>query len=543
MPAFEAALIFASADAACTALSSGFPAAFARTSPSAQTAAEVLRMLEASRRQREQQDALLQKAERELLKAAKRAQVAIERRVGAPEPVSARALSPSSVRIVTTAESRSSKSSNAAMVQSPPRTPLSGTFYCSRSRSVNPTSKGNAVRSKSPPNKFTFSSPHTPKSHITSPITSPRVINGQSSNSVHHSPRAVSGLAFRKSPVASKVEDLDADEVSSSASFPSVHEETSVRRFSWDFSHSTHPSLPPAKPWRHQERTVGAYISRRIVGMPEYEEVCHRYEGHLNDFKQLCDTIRSHSDKQLGPSSSPRQSNTASPQQTRRDLMLTKGPVDRACNISIEEDDLDPSELASLQGSGFLSQIPRQVADADGSVEDDLGHVAALFLSQVPDTVVLSVHRIENQMLADIYSTLRKTMLSKCELDLWHGTSFESVANIVRNGFNRAYSGKRHGTKLGHGTYFSASASHCTRYCDRKTSRRTVIFAKVLVGAWTKGSPDLLEPPHRVGDRLARYDSTVDDVSAPLNFCIFRDFQALPTHVLQFSASKIEREK
>ncbi|CAE8677727.1 unnamed protein product, partial [Polarella glacialis] len=65
---------------ASTALSSGLPAAFASMTTS--SAVDATKVLDASRRQREQQDALLQRAELELLKAARRAQAALEPRPG-----------------------------------------------------------------------------------------------------------------------------------------------------------------------------------------------------------------------------------------------------------------------------------------------------------------------------------------------------------------------------------------------------------------------------------------------------------------------------
>merc|ERR1719343_572482 len=109
------------------------------------------------------------------------------------------------------------------------------------------------------------------------------------------------------------------------------------------------------------------------------------------------------------------------------------------------------------------------------------------------------------------------------ELKLWHGTTLDCVHNIVLHGFNRAYSG-RHGTKLGHGTYFSANAAYSLRFCGRRQgARRVMLLGKVLVGTCTRGAPDMVEPPYRDEERMARYDTTVDDVDSPSTFCVFRD--------------------
>lgn len=195
----------------------------------------------------------------------------------------------------------------------------------------------------------------------------------------------------------------------------------------------------------------------------------------------------------------------------------------------------EQSVVMPLLNMGALSAMPLPGADLETAEMDDLSHVRSLFLAQVPEANVLSIYRVENQTLRAVYSAVREAMGNDCELDLWHGTAAECVPNIVRNGFNRAYSGRKHGTKLGHGSYFSASAAYSIRFCDKKCVRRYVFFSKVLVGSWTKGSPDLVEPPYKDKECLARYDSTADDHDHPINFCVFRDYQALPTHMLEFT--------
>merc|ERR1712032_303297 len=56
---------------------------------------------------------------------------------------------------------------------------------------------------------------------------------------------------------------------------------------------------------------------------------------------------------------------------------------------------------------------------------------------------------------------------------LWHGTSWDSVPNIVRNGFNRAYSygAMKHGARLGRGTYFAQDPNYALRFCSGGRSR------------------------------------------------------------------------
>lgn len=145
---------------------------------------------------------------------------------------------------------------------------------------------------------------------------------------------------------------------------------------------------------------------------------------------------------------------------------------------------------------------------------------------------------VESGTQATVYDAVRLTLATPCERLLWHGTSWASVQNIMRGGFNRAYSG-RHGTKFGNGTYFAVSPDYALRFCDPGRPR-AVLLARVLVGRYVKGAAGMMEPPiieEKGGDdelvvspstSRRRYDSTVDDIDHPHIYCIFRDFQAIP---------------
>lgn len=124
------------------------------------------------------------------------------------------------------------------------------------------------------------------------------------------------------------------------------------------------------------------------------------------------------------------------------------------------------------------------------------------------------------------------------ELQLWHGTSWAFIPKILKQGFNRSFAG-RHGTLLGHGSYFSKDPRYSLRFCDKKggpDGTKVLVAARVLVGRYCKGSPGDVEPPvfdARTGDR---YDSTVDNAEAPSIFAVFRDFQALPLFLIEILA-------
>jgi len=215
-----------------------------------------------------------------------------------------------------------------------------------------------------------------------------------------------------------------------------------------------------------------------------------------------------------------------------RDQFQTPRPksfVTDACNSSREE-----SVVQSLVSKGFLSSCPKVWTASTNQQPDDLAHVGAMFSTQMPGTTVNAVYRVENPGLGVVYDAVKASLGTKVEHMLWHGTSSDCVRNITLNGFNRAYCG-RHGLKYGHGTYFSVSADYSSRFCDKRQTSRVVFLASVLVGEWTRGSPELVEPPHKDSEGMIRFDSTVDNEESPKIFCVFRDFQAIPLYLVEFT--------
>lgn len=193
------------------------------------------------------------------------------------------------------------------------------------------------------------------------------------------------------------------------------------------------------------------------------------------------------------------------------------------------------SAVDGLLRTGFLSEDPIPWMDNFVNAPSDLVHVREMFMAQVPNVELQRVCRIKHDGHSILYKAVQGTMDSRNERILWHGTHAESVRNITLNGFNRNYGG-RHGMKYGYGTYFSASADYSVRFCDKRSSQRFIFLAKVLVGSWTKGTADMMEPPFRDSEGLMRFDSTSDSSENPNIFCIFRDYQAVPLYVLEFSS-------
>lgn len=218
-----------------------------------------------------------------------------------------------------------------------------------------------------------------------------------------------------------------------------------------------------------------------------------------------------------------------------------QSPVRSSCKAATGWDHVTEAEtvVAEALREGLLLATDGRGAHAGGA-----GAILSGLLKQLPnarDEGHLAFAVAAGQHAA-VFEALRATLGgARAERFLWHGTSWSSVANILRRGFNRAYAG-RHGTRFGLGTYFAADVDYALRFCGRSTAAgapRALLLARVLVGRYTKGARGLVEPPlledtaSSVGTRSTstggqRYDSTVDDCEHPRVFCVFRDFQALP---------------
>ncbi|CAJ1368057.1 unnamed protein product [Effrenium voratum] len=189
--------------------------------------------------------------------------------------------------------------------------------------------------------------------------------------------------------------------------------------------------------------------------------------------------------------------------------------------------------IRNLQVRGCLSDVPRASPfSAEVSGQSDLEAVRCWLTGGLPTWRILSVFRVEcSGAAAAAYNSVSRTLGP--ERLLWHGTPWDSVANIAQNGFNRAYAG-RHGSKLGRGSYFAEEPAFALRFCGR-TQPRAIFLAGVLPGRYCRGAEGLVEPPAL--DAGTRFDSTVDDPANPKAFCVFRDFQAIPLYLVEVASS------
>ncbi|CAE7566228.1 Parp14 [Symbiodinium natans] len=184
----------------------------------------------------------------------------------------------------------------------------------------------------------------------------------------------------------------------------------------------------------------------------------------------------------------------------------------------------------SLLDSGLISRVADEANEA--RICEKLGDLKPRLVGVYAATLVQQ----------NVYDALKATMMRDGlpeERELWHGTSWSFVPKIFKQGFNRSFAG-RHGTLLGHATYFSSDPRYSLRFCDKgggEHGTKALILSRVLVGHYCKGSPGDVEPPVR-NDDGDRYDTTVDSGESPSIFAVFRDFQAVPLFLVEISCEQ-----
>ena len=62
-----------------------------------------------------------------------------------------------------------------------------------------------------------------------------------------------------------------------------------------------------------------------------------------------------------------------------------------------------------------------------------------------------------------------------------------------------------------------------------------MFLAKVLIGDFTVGDPNYIQPPPKNPNGLDLFDSVVDNITRLLIFVIFGDAQAYPEYLITFT--------
>ena len=164
------------------------------------------------------------------------------------------------------------------------------------------------------------------------------------------------------------------------------------------------------------------------------------------------------------------------------------------------------------------------------NVDADVAKLSALVIQDIPHAKLDSIVAVDTKTMRPCYDALVDSFDNKTERRwLFHGTTSDATPNIVRNGFNRSYCG-RNATVYGRGVYFAHDMTYSLQSTysppDSK-GVKTVIAARVLIGNIEKGANNIVEPG-------VTFHSTVDSVTNPKIFVVYKDYQAIPEYVLRF---------
>ena len=219
---------------------------------------------------------------------------------------------------------------------------------------------------------------------------------------------------------------------------------------------------------------------------------------------------------------------------------------------------IDPKDVHELQlnevnddGNTVNNQNDDEKESESVMMNDDDKRVYSEFRKTMSKDAVeiIELKRIKanvsNMMVYDVLlrkklEELKDKNLQHVERVLFHGTSFQNVAQIVNSGFNRDFNKRQ---RYGKGSYFSSMASYSAKYCARDDeddpAKKVMLVCKVIVGEYCIGTRNMdgSSVPYKA-DKKTRYESCVDDMVDPTIFVINRDYHAIPTHIITFKCKQ-----
>jgi len=188
-----------------------------------------------------------------------------------------------------------------------------------------------------------------------------------------------------------------------------------------------------------------------------------------------------------------------------------------------------------------LRQDKKCVSVKLAPTDDNYIKIAQEFHRTLPKETIIQIERLENPMLYRRYY-MHKTDMEKerqntsFEQLLWHATSITAVGNINSNNFNRNYCGTAYGTWYGKGVYFARDAVYSNKFAKADDNGyKYMYYANVLTGVYCQGNGQMIEPPAidpTKPDIL--YDSSVDDMTNPGQFVVYRDTQMYPHYLVTY---------
>ncbi|XP_036417763.1 protein mono-ADP-ribosyltransferase PARP14-like isoform X4 [Colossoma macropomum] len=210
--------------------------------------------------------------------------------------------------------------------------------------------------------------------------------------------------------------------------------------------------------------------------------------------------------------------------------------IRRIDKIQVVASDSLPQEWDPMTATELFKECPLQ--DNGHEYNDVLSH----FGKTCPNNNILKISRIQNPGMWRKYQHNKHIMEIKNghknnEKRLFHGTRAVSMKHINHSGFNRSYAGMN-AAAYGRGTYFALNASYSainTYSVPNQQGHKHMYLCRVLTGDYTPGNASVIVPPLKSANGTDLFDSTVDNVSAPTIFVVFRDDHAYPEYLITFT--------
>ncbi|CAN2390685.1 Zinc finger CCCH-type antiviral [Pristimantis euphronides] len=170
----------------------------------------------------------------------------------------------------------------------------------------------------------------------------------------------------------------------------------------------------------------------------------------------------------------------------------------------------------------------------------EFSEIVSTFTKTVSGHKVKKMWRLQNPSLWQVFQWQKEQMKKTHqgqdvkEIRLFHGTEKMHIDAICNQNFDWRICGT-HGTVYGQGSYFARDASYSHNYSTPTVGgTRTMFVARVLVGDYVVGGPQMKRPPQRPGGSGRYYDSCVDNSISPSIYVVFEKYQIYPEYLLEY---------
>ncbi|XP_073506585.1 zinc finger CCCH-type antiviral protein 1-like isoform X2 [Phyllobates terribilis] len=174
------------------------------------------------------------------------------------------------------------------------------------------------------------------------------------------------------------------------------------------------------------------------------------------------------------------------------------------------------------------------------NTSSEFSEIVSSFSKTVSGHEVKRMWRIQNPSLWQVFQWQKEQMKKVNqgrdvkEIRSFHGTDSTHIDAICNQNFDWRICGT-HGTVYGQGSYFARDASYSHNYSTPTSSRSRAMFvARILVGDYIMGNPQMKRPPLRPGSSSQYYDSCVDNTISPSIFVVFEKHQIYPEYLLEY---------